>query len=121
MSSANKHELVDIPAFSGRSIWHGTESSLSSRAVAQTATHAEMRLKELNITLPSVPPPVANYVDWYGSATCCSLREIPRVLSGSTRARLARISQCKKVTTPLARLDLLCWPKYERHSVALIE
>ena len=36
---------------------------LSSRAVAQTATHAEIRLKELNITLPSVPPPVANYVE----------------------------------------------------------
>ena len=36
---------------------------LSSRGVAQTATNAEMRLKELNITLPSVPPPVANYVD----------------------------------------------------------
>ena len=36
---------------------------LSSQGVAQTATNAEMRLKELNITLPSVPPPVANYVD----------------------------------------------------------
>ena len=32
-------------------------------ALAQSATTAEGRLKELNITLPPVPPPVANYVD----------------------------------------------------------
>ena len=31
--------------------------------LAQTATGAEARLKERNITLPPVPPPVANYVD----------------------------------------------------------
>jgi enamine deaminase RidA (YjgF/YER057c/UK114 family) len=32
-------------------------------AFAQTASSAEARLKELNITLPPVPAPVANYVD----------------------------------------------------------
>jgi enamine deaminase RidA (YjgF/YER057c/UK114 family) len=32
-------------------------------AMAQAATSAEARLKQLNITLPQVPPPVANYVD----------------------------------------------------------
>ena len=32
-------------------------------ALAQSATTAEGRLKELNITLPPVPPPVANYLD----------------------------------------------------------
>jgi enamine deaminase RidA (YjgF/YER057c/UK114 family) len=32
-------------------------------APAQTATSAETRIKELNITLPQVLPPVANYVD----------------------------------------------------------
>jgi enamine deaminase RidA (YjgF/YER057c/UK114 family) len=32
-------------------------------AQAQTATSAETRVKELNISLPPVPPPVANYVD----------------------------------------------------------
>jgi enamine deaminase RidA (YjgF/YER057c/UK114 family) len=37
--------------------------AMSGRAVAQTAATAEARLKELNITLPPVPPPVANYVD----------------------------------------------------------
>jgi enamine deaminase RidA (YjgF/YER057c/UK114 family) len=35
----------------------------SGNALAQSATTAEARLKELNITLPPVPPPVANYVD----------------------------------------------------------
>jgi enamine deaminase RidA (YjgF/YER057c/UK114 family) len=36
---------------------------MSGSGVAQTASNPEARLKELNITLPSVPPPVANYVD----------------------------------------------------------
>jgi enamine deaminase RidA (YjgF/YER057c/UK114 family) len=36
----------------------------SGSALAQSATTAEARLKELNITLPPVLPPVANYVDW---------------------------------------------------------
>ncbi len=35
----------------------------STHLPAQTATGAEARLKERNITLPPVPPPVANYVD----------------------------------------------------------
>ena len=35
----------------------------STRLLAQTATGAEARLKERNITLPPVPAPVANYVD----------------------------------------------------------
>jgi enamine deaminase RidA (YjgF/YER057c/UK114 family) len=38
-------------------------AAASGTAFAQTATTAEARLKELNITLPPVPPPVANYVD----------------------------------------------------------
>ena len=37
--------------------------AMSSRGMAQTASTAEARLKELNITLPAVPPPIANYVD----------------------------------------------------------
>jgi len=36
---------------------------MSSQGIAQTASNAEARLRELNITLPSVPPAVANYVD----------------------------------------------------------
>ncbi|HLH96897.1 MAG TPA: RidA family protein [Xanthobacteraceae bacterium] len=35
----------------------------SGSALAQSAASAEARLKELNIALPAVPPPVANYVD----------------------------------------------------------
>ncbi len=35
----------------------------STHLLAQTATGAEARLKERNITLPPVLPPVANYVD----------------------------------------------------------
>ena len=35
----------------------------SPGALAQNPPSAEARLKELNITLPAVPPPVANYVD----------------------------------------------------------
>jgi enamine deaminase RidA (YjgF/YER057c/UK114 family) len=35
----------------------------SGQLLAQTATGAEARLRERNITLPPVPPPVANYVD----------------------------------------------------------
>src|SRR4029077_411743 len=40
-----------------------TLAASSGCALAQVATSAEARLKELNITLPPVPPPVANYVD----------------------------------------------------------
>ena len=36
----------------------------SSGALAQSATGAEARLKERNITLPPVPAPVANYIDF---------------------------------------------------------
>ena len=35
----------------------------SAGALAQSSPSAEARLKELSITLPTVPPPVANYVD----------------------------------------------------------
>jgi hypothetical protein len=35
----------------------------SERGLAQSTATAEARLKELNITLPPVLPPVANYVD----------------------------------------------------------
>jgi enamine deaminase RidA (YjgF/YER057c/UK114 family) len=35
----------------------------SAGALAQSSPSAEVRLKELSITLPSIPPPVANYVD----------------------------------------------------------
>ena len=35
----------------------------SNQLPAQTATGAEVRLRERNITLPPVPPPVANYVE----------------------------------------------------------
>src|SRR5215471_5599705 len=38
-------------------------TAMSSRGIAQTATTAEKRLEQLNITLPPVPSPIANYVD----------------------------------------------------------
>ena len=38
-------------------------AATSGGVLAQSATGAEARLKEKNITLPPVPPPVANYVD----------------------------------------------------------
>jgi enamine deaminase RidA (YjgF/YER057c/UK114 family) len=37
--------------------------AISAGALAQSPPSAETRLKELSITLPPVPPPVANYVD----------------------------------------------------------
>src|ERR1700720_5063819 len=37
--------------------------AISGPALTQGATTPEARLKEKNITLPIVPPPVANYVD----------------------------------------------------------
>jgi enamine deaminase RidA (YjgF/YER057c/UK114 family) len=43
----------------GLVIW----AAVSAGALAQSAPSAEARIKELNITLPPVPPPVANYVD----------------------------------------------------------
>ena len=43
----------------GLAIWIAS----SAGALAQSSPSAEARLKELNITLPAVPPPVANYVD----------------------------------------------------------
>ncbi|NEU97979.1 RidA family protein [Bradyrhizobium sp. UFLA 03-164] len=41
----------------------GAWIAASSGAVAQNSPSAETKLKELNITLPPVPVPVANYVD----------------------------------------------------------
>src|ERR1700745_3823875 len=41
----------------------GAWIAVSSGAVAQSSPSAEAKLKELNITLPPVPTPVANYVD----------------------------------------------------------
>ncbi len=38
-------------------------AATSGGLLGQNATGAEARLKEKNITLPPVPPPVANYVD----------------------------------------------------------
>ena len=38
-------------------------AATSGGVLAQSATGAEARLKENNITLPPVPPPVANYVE----------------------------------------------------------
>src|SRR5271154_3628984 len=38
-------------------------AATSGCALAQSAAPPEARLKEKNITLPQVPPPVANYVD----------------------------------------------------------
>jgi enamine deaminase RidA (YjgF/YER057c/UK114 family) len=38
-------------------------AATSGGVLAQSATSAEARLKEKNITLPPVPPPVANYVN----------------------------------------------------------
>ena len=38
-------------------------AATSGGVLAQSAPSAEARLKEKNITLPPVPPPVANYVD----------------------------------------------------------
>jgi enamine deaminase RidA (YjgF/YER057c/UK114 family) len=37
--------------------------AVSAGTLAQSSPSAEARLKELNMTLPPVPPPVANYVD----------------------------------------------------------
>jgi enamine deaminase RidA (YjgF/YER057c/UK114 family) len=37
--------------------------AVSACALAQSSASAEARLKELSITLPAVPSPVANYVD----------------------------------------------------------
>ena len=37
--------------------------AISTHLLGQTAAGAEARLKERNISLPPVPPPVANYVD----------------------------------------------------------
>ena len=36
---------------------------MTGGVLPQSATGAEARLKEINITLPPAPPPVANYVD----------------------------------------------------------
>src|SRR5579864_6568801 len=49
---------VGICAF-GSVMW----IAVTACALAQSPASAEARLKELNITLPTVPTPVANYVD----------------------------------------------------------
>ena len=51
----------------------------SNQLPAQTATGAEARLKERNITLPPVPSPVANYVD---SSACRKVALSRRKYSG---------------------------------------
>lgn len=52
--------------------------ALSGCAFAETAGSVEARLKELNITLPQIPPPVA--ITWIrsGSVPCCSFPETLR-------------------------------------------
>lgn len=42
-------------------------AATSGGLLAQSATGAEARLKEKNITLPRVPPPVANYAEFCAS------------------------------------------------------
>ena len=60
----------------------------SGGVLAQSATGAEARLKEKNIALPPVPPPVANYVDSVQVENFCFLPETPLGPSGSSRGRL---------------------------------
>jgi enamine deaminase RidA (YjgF/YER057c/UK114 family) len=60
------HVLGTTRLTSRVSVWAlalATWIAFSACALAQSAPSAEARLKELNITLPQVPPPVANYVD----------------------------------------------------------
>ena len=76
----------------------------SGYALAQAATSAEARLKELNITLPPLRPPVANYVDSVRVGNLLFLLEILRLPIGSTKAKWARTLRCKKATTRLGKL-----------------
>jgi hypothetical protein len=60
----------------------------TGHALAQNATTAEARLKEKNIILPVVPPPVANYVDSVQVGKLLFLSgKTPLMLNGNSRAR----------------------------------
>ena len=78
---------------------------MSGSGLAQTGSNAEARLKELNITLPSVPPPVANYVDSVRVGNLLFLAGNTAGPDWKFKGKLAKISRCKKATRPLARLD----------------
>jgi enamine deaminase RidA (YjgF/YER057c/UK114 family) len=65
-ASCLKSPKVVSLTISSVSVWAlglATWIAVSVCAQAQSAPSAEARLKELNIVLPPVPPPVANYVD----------------------------------------------------------
>jgi hypothetical protein len=83
--------------------------AVSAGALAQSPPSAEARLKELSITLPSVPPPVANYVDAVRVGNLL-------FLAGNTAAAAfanARRNWLRSLRTsswPLLRLPLdRCW------------
>ena len=80
-------------------------AATSSGMLAQSATSAEARLKEKNITLPPVPPPVANYVDSVQVGKLLFLAGNTAGLSGSSREGLEKISPCRRATRQLGRLD----------------
>ena len=77
----------------------------SGCALAQGTTSAEARLKEKNIILPQVPPPVANYVDSVQVGKLLFLAGNTADLSGSSRARLAKISPCRRAMIQRGRWD----------------
>jgi hypothetical protein len=78
----------------------GTSGSL----LAQSASGAEARLQERNITLPPVPAPVANYVDFVRVGNLLFLPGTRPELIGSSKARSAKISRCRRATRRLGHL-----------------
>ena len=108
--------------------------AMSSRGIAQTASTAEARLKELNITLPTVPPPIANYVDsvqgrqpavpcreyggsqlevqgqgWQGSYCAGRLRHRPPgwrlIMLAKVRAALGSLDRVKRIVKVLGMVN----------------
>ena len=78
---------------------------MSSRGIAQTVSTAEARLKELNITLPSVPPPVANYVNSVRVGNLLFLAGNTAGPGWKYKGKVGKDLRCKKATTPPVRLD----------------
>jgi hypothetical protein len=64
----------------------------SGGVLAQSATSAEARLKEKNIALPPVPPPVANYVVCASRKIVVSCRKHRWGRGPMRRGRLRRVA-----------------------------
>ena len=93
---------------------------MSGSGAAQTTPKAEARLKELNITLPSVPPPVANYVDSVRVGNLLFLAGNTAGPDWKFKGKVGKDLTVQEGYDTARQVGQSCWRKYELRWVALI-